>query len=148
MDATIGQFVGNSLEVIESLETLKGRGPDNLMELVTTLGKDATQTPRSSRNSVDSRVLLCSLKKNNKKYKTIIIFILISNTDFVLIVKFQLSLRDQLLFYFATTTLIIMTWYLNIIVSITRLINYNSLNINLNIIKLTSIYNDFGCKCN
>ncbi|XP_072233785.1 thymidine phosphorylase-like [Leuresthes tenuis] len=38
MDCTIGRYVGNSLEVIESLEALKGRGPDNLMELVTTLG--------------------------------------------------------------------------------------------------------------
>ncbi|XP_008294673.1 thymidine phosphorylase [Stegastes partitus] len=38
MDAVIGRCVGNSLEVIESLEALKGNGPDDLMELVTTQG--------------------------------------------------------------------------------------------------------------
>ncbi|XP_029901873.1 thymidine phosphorylase [Myripristis murdjan] len=38
MDAPIGRCVGNSVEVIESLETLKGHGPADLMELVTSLG--------------------------------------------------------------------------------------------------------------
>ncbi|KAF6738444.1 Thymidine phosphorylase [Oryzias melastigma] len=38
MDAVIGRRVGNSLEVMESLETLKGGGPDDLMELTATLG--------------------------------------------------------------------------------------------------------------
>lgn len=45
MDSVIGRFVGNSLEVMESLETLKGRGPADLMELVTTLGNDRLFVP-------------------------------------------------------------------------------------------------------
>jgi pyrimidine-nucleoside phosphorylase len=39
MDAPLGSAVGNSLEVIESIEALKGNGPDDLMEVTFALAR-------------------------------------------------------------------------------------------------------------
>jgi pyrimidine-nucleoside phosphorylase len=41
MDQPLGRAVGNSLEMIESFEALKGRGPQDIMEVSTALGYGA-----------------------------------------------------------------------------------------------------------
>jgi pyrimidine-nucleoside phosphorylase len=73
MDAPLGRHVGNSLEVVESIETLKGNGPPDLTELsvllaarmvcAAGLAADDAEADRKVRGALDSGAGLEVLRK-------------------------------------------------------------------------------------
>ena len=58
MDEPLGLAVGNSLEVREVIESLKGRGPKDLMELVYCLGSYMIKSTKPEVSLADARKLL------------------------------------------------------------------------------------------
>lgn len=62
MDQPLGQTVGNSLEVVEAIETLKGDGPRDLMELCLVLGSymvllgDKCDTVEQGRKMLEEKI--------------------------------------------------------------------------------------------
>ncbi|MCJ8743052.1 hypothetical protein PDJAM_G00089250 [Pangasius djambal] len=64
MDTPIGRCVGNAVEVYEALECLKGRGPDDLKCLVTSLGGYLLQMSGRSATLEDGKKVISEVLKN------------------------------------------------------------------------------------
>ncbi len=60
MDQPLGNAIGNSLEVIEAIESLSGRGPEDLMEVVYALGSKILMLAGSAQNETDAVNLMKS----------------------------------------------------------------------------------------
>ena len=58
MDSPIGNSVGNSVEILESVETMCGRGPDDLEELVCVLGGLLLESEGISRDFTDGASMI------------------------------------------------------------------------------------------
>jgi pyrimidine-nucleoside phosphorylase len=66
MDQPLGYAIGNSLEVIEAIELLKGNGPKDLVELTLTLGSYMLVCAKKAETFEDGRKLLEENIKNGK----------------------------------------------------------------------------------
>ena len=69
MDQPLGMAIGNSLEVIEACETLKGRGPKNLVELCLNLGAIILKQAHIEEDIEKGKVLLQSKIDNLEAFK-------------------------------------------------------------------------------
>lgn len=58
MEEPLGRAVGNSLEVIEAVETLKGRGPSDFVELVETAGGILLAQGKVARDEEEGKLLI------------------------------------------------------------------------------------------
>ncbi len=75
MDEPLGYAVGNALEVKEAIDTLKGNGPEDLMELCLTLGSRLLHIGNIVENVEEGRALLKETINNKKAYNKFIEFV-------------------------------------------------------------------------
>lgn len=69
MEQPLGCAVGHTLEVIESIETLKHNGPEDLTELCTTLGAVALVKCKKAKNLEEGKKILIDNLDNGKALK-------------------------------------------------------------------------------
>ncbi len=66
MDQPLGYAIGNSLEVIEAIELLKGNGPKDLLELTLTIGSNMLLCAKKAESIEEARKMLMENIENGK----------------------------------------------------------------------------------
>ncbi|RLK62665.1 pyrimidine-nucleoside phosphorylase [Atopobacter sp. AH10] len=75
MSQPLGRAIGNALEVEEAIETLQGRGPDDLTELVLTLASQMLLMGEKAKDLSQARSMLIEQLKNGQAYASFKTFV-------------------------------------------------------------------------
>lgn len=103
MDQPLGYAIGNSLEVIEAIETLKGNGPKDLLELSLTLGSNMLMIAGKVDSFEEGKKLLKDNIENGKALKKLKEFVkaqggdpsYIDNTDLFPKAKYEFEVKAE-----------------------------------------------------
>lgn len=69
MDEPLGKAVGNALEIKEAIDTLKGKGPEDLYELTLVLGSKLLYLAEKVDNEIDGRNMLIEAVNSGKAFE-------------------------------------------------------------------------------
>jgi pyrimidine-nucleoside phosphorylase len=72
MNQPLGKMVGNATEVVECIETLKGEGPNDLVELTVTIGTHMLKLAKICDDLDTGKEMLHKALKNGKAYEKFI----------------------------------------------------------------------------
>lgn len=75
MDEPLGNAVGNSIEVIEAIKTLKGNGPKDFVELCLTIGSMLLVLGKKAPNIELGKEMLIEVINNGKAYNKLLEFV-------------------------------------------------------------------------
>ena len=81
MDQPLGYAVGNSVEVIEAIDTLRGNGPKDFKEVVFALGSLMLQFAGKAQNDQDARMQMQSVIENGKALEKLAEFVAAQGGD-------------------------------------------------------------------
>ncbi len=75
MNEPLGFKIGNALEVYEAILSLKGEGPDDLMEVVNTIASQLLIDAKIAKDDKEARKLIDETITNGKAYETFVKFV-------------------------------------------------------------------------
>jgi len=89
MNQPLGHKIGNALEVYEAMETLKGRGPSDLLDVVTTIASQLLKDANISKDDDEAKRLITDSIRSGKAYQKFEAFVKAQGGDTSVLEHFE-----------------------------------------------------------